>query len=211
MFLDGRANEVIRRSEEAMLNYPEHELFPKFDYLKTVARGKIMANADYIASLKEYKIRYPDSELNENIDLVIAYFDTKAPEVVQEQQAKEAEVTFTRDMSAPHHFMLSLKEGADMKQLNFNIVEFNLFNYDNIKLDVKEYPLDRQTRIIIVSGFPTIEETRSYLERIMVYPDLWKDVEVEGQQFSLISEENLTILRDQKLLARYLIFYRTQY
>ena len=211
LFNQGKYDEVNARAEHAMKEYPDHKLYPKFDYLHTVSAGLKKDTLDFVLDLQAYIARYPNTELSENARLLIDYLKEKQPKVVEQQQQIVAKQLYSPSFSDPHYFIYIVPSDANMNQLIFNIINFNLDNFDKLKLQVKKATAGKNTSLCVVSSFKSGSEAMDYYNAIINSKDVTKDIGDIGIRPAVISETNYKVLSSGGKADEYLLFFKEYY
>jgi len=204
-------NQVIDRAEKAMKNNPGHELYAKYDYLYTISAGLRKDTLSFIMDLQKFKERYPSTDLAENAELIIKYLQNKEPRIIELQKREVAKQLFSETSDEEHYFVYIIPSEARINQLIFNILNFNLDNFDDLRLEVKKVNLDNKNNLCMVSKFKNGEESMVYLKKIILDENIFKDVEVQQATAVVISETNYKALTDSDKAEKYILFFKDNY
>ena len=210
-FVSGNYSQALQRSKVAMANYPEHALYSKFDYIYTISAGLKKDTLEFINDLQQLLARYPASDIAENVQIMIAYLQNKAPRVVAQQKRTIAEALFEESPDEMYYFAYVAPSRVNFNQLIFNIVNFNLDNFDDLKLQVKRVGLEGNQSLCIVEKFKNTTGAMEYLEKIKQDPTIFKDVDSNGITPIVISESNYSKLLKTQKPEQYLIFFNEKY
>ena len=210
-FTEGNIGKTISRSRDAMQQYPEHELYPKFDYLNTVASGKSKDTLSFLADLEAYANRYPASDLAQTAQSLIKYLTSKEEKILIRHQTQSARNIFDTVTDGVQYVAFTLPVGKNTNQMVFNIITFNVEYYAQIELDVKKEPLNNSFTICVVRKFDNAKDAITYKKRLMGYADLWRDVDREGIAGFVISPDNLSKLKETGEVNKYIAFERDNY
>ncbi|MBN2524371.1 MAG: tetratricopeptide repeat protein [Bacteroidales bacterium] len=204
-------NQVIARAEKAMKNNPGHELYAKYDYLYTISAGLRKDTLSFIMDLQKFKERYPSTDLAENAELLIKYLQNKEPRIIELQKREVAKQLFSVTSDEEHYFVYIVPSEARINQLIFNILNFNLDNFDDLRLEVKKVNLDNKNNLCMVSKFKNGEESMIYLKKIILDENIFEDVEVQKATAVVISETNYKALTDSDKAEKYILFFKDNY
>lgn len=203
---------VTSMSKAAMEKFPESELIPQFDYMLTISEGISKDTLSFIDDLQKLISRYPGSEIAEQTNILVTYLKEGHPEIAAKHEEIKAEELYKEsEQEEEHYFAISLPPGRNTNQLIFNIINFNLDEYPETKLNVKKQNLDSDNLLCVVDKFENAKIAMEYLNKIKLYNDLWKDVEFRGSRMFIISVSNMNVLKQQKDIDRYNIFYKNHY
>jgi len=211
LYTEGDYPEVIRRADVALRQYEGDELLPQFAYLKVLASGREADREDFRNNLLAFISAYPGTEMADDARNVISYLDRETPEYREQEEKILAAALYTADLESEHVFAFVVDNGADVNQLIFNIINFNLDNYDDLNLRVDKINIGARQSLITVRPFRDAALAIEYLQAISQSEDVLKDVPVVDVSTLVISSENLASLREDGSLSRYMQFYNENY
>lgn len=210
-FQSANHSHVINLSQQAMEKYPNHELFPNFDYMFTVSSGLQKDTLSFLKDLIAFENKYPSLELSGNARILIDYFQNKRPEVVIKQNLEMARTLYVNSPGEKHYFVFVLPKTLNFQQLSFNIQGFNLDNFDNLRLRIKKIELNNKQNLCVVEEFKNSDEAKEYLLRIAGDDHIFRDVDPQGIQPLTISQPNYQALVKSGNTEQYLLFYGENY
>jgi hypothetical protein len=194
-----------------MKEIPNHELYSKYDYMYTISSGLKKDTVEFLNDLQNFISRYPLTELAENAQLIINYMQNKEPRIVELQQKEIAKKLFVESFDEEHYFAFIIPSNITLNQLIFNILNFNLDNFDELQLEVKKVNLDNENNLCLVSKFKDAGESLQYREMILSDKTIFKDVDIDHAETIVISETNLKALTSTERLEQYILFFRDNY
>lgn len=209
-FTQSRFDQVAYLARKTMNENPEDELVPQFDYMYTVSTGVSKDTVTFIGDLQKLISKYPGTEVADNATLLINYLQNVNPEAAMEQEISQAIQIYKLDKEEEHMAVVSLETRKSTNQMMFNIINFNIDNYEEDDLKVRKYDLDG-TALLSVIAFKDAQKANEYLQKLTVSPELWRDVDKSGTELFLISRSNYEILKKEKKFEQYLLFYKEQY
>jgi len=198
-------------AQQAMNDYPNHELFQKFDYMYTISAGVRKDTLSFVLDLQKYMERYPASELTENAGILIHYLESEEPQLIVQQNMEIAKELYTGSYNEIHYFAFVTPKNLNYSQLIFNIFSFNLDNFDELKLEVKRVDVGNQKSLCLVQRFEDGEQALNYRKRIMVDRNIFKDVDSKGILTIVISETNYKVLVSTGKIDQYIVFFNENY
>ncbi|MBN1599728.1 MAG: tetratricopeptide repeat protein [Bacteroidales bacterium] len=210
-FSRNRHTSVINHAEKAMLDYPDHELYSKFDYMYTVSSGILKDTLSFVKDLQDFISRYSTTDLAENAKIIITYLQTKEPDLIIEQQREEAREIFISSNDDLHYFAYVIPNTFNHNQLVFNIITFNLDYFDELKLDVKKVDIKGDYNLCLVSSFHDGDEANNYLKRIKEESSISRDVNIEEITPVIISQINYEKLLENGNAEQYILFFSENY
>lgn len=212
LFTTGNYSQAIISSQQAMESYPDHELFPKFDYIYTVSAGLRKDTLGFISDLQELIARYPATDMADNAELMITYLQNTSPRVVAQQIQKTARELFEdTPPDEVHYFIYIIPPKLNFNQLIFNIVNFNLDYFDDLKLEVKRITIGGNKPICVVQKFKNRAEAMNYFSKIKTEESIFKDVNPSGITPVIISQSNYKKLSNTGKTEEYIIFFNEKY
>jgi tetratricopeptide (TPR) repeat protein len=204
-------NKVIQQADYAIEEYPDSKLIPQFAYLRTLSVGRTSDIKTFKEELYNIISTYPTTEVAEDAKNIIAYLDKEHPDIKEEEEKEIAIALYEYSENMEHFFALVLNKGTDANQLMFNIINFNLDNFDDLNLKVESSELNSNQDIITVISFKNKAEAMNYYNKTSSDDSFFKDVNKEGVSKMVISKSNLDILKTDKSASRYLKFFNEYY
>lgn len=212
LYNQGLYTEVINKTDYLLNEYPTHELVPKIAYLKAVATGK-QSNDDAVLrnEMTNYIANYPNSAPIEFANAIINYIDEAKPEIYEATEAEIAEEIYNYNPDTVHYVGFVVNSERAMNQLVFNLINYNLDNYQQQQLKTDVKMLNEPTQLITVSSFQSLIEAKNYYQKSASNQDIFNDVDISNVEKVIISVENYTTLLDDKTIGRYLTFFQKHY
>jgi hypothetical protein len=211
MFDRGNYTQVIPRINRLVEDHPDHELRPKFDYIATVASGLQKDTLSFIHDLRRLIVNYPATDIAANAQKMISYLEDASPKVVQQQTLEVAREIYVPSRNETHFFMFIAPSAININQLIFNLISFNLDNYDRNRLEVKRVGLEGKKQLCVVQRFNIVDEALAYMDHINREPDIFRDVEKKDVVPVIISRTNYNKLRETNKTDEYILFFSENY
>jgi tetratricopeptide (TPR) repeat protein len=210
MFQNGQFAQVANISRRALNEISNDELVPYFEYLLVVSEGVAKDTVQFITDLQDYIIKYPDSEVVSNATKIIEYLETANPEAAYQQKTQEAKSLYTYNPDEKHYVGIAVIKSANTNQLMFNIINYNIDNFEEKDLKIIKADIDLFA-LLAINPFNSEQNALEYYMAITSSYDIWKDVSKKGSKIFIISESNYNILKEDNNLESYLIFFNEQY
>ncbi|MFW5658262.1 MAG: tetratricopeptide repeat protein [Bacteroidota bacterium] len=216
LFQQENYQQVIDNVNYAFEEFKESDILPKYAYLRAISIGKTNNNIEIFRdTLNKLINTYPGNEVADLAKAIINKMNVEHPEIKQKEEivkAKEIYTGFDVIQNSPHFFVILLdsKQG-NMNQLIFNIINFNLDVYENADLRVNGETFNKDFQIVTVKQFKNTNEAIEYYQNITSTGELFKDVGSDLHHQFIISEENMKVLRDDKGIERYMLFFKDNY
>lgn len=202
---------VINKVEPALQEFKSTDMVPKFLYIRALAYGSLGDTLQYRNELKRVIKEYPKREEALSAKDMIFYLDNRHPEMKKAEDQKQAEEIFKYQPDQTHLVLIALPKGANMNQLVFNLINYNLDNFSKINLSVTAELLGKDYSIVKIKAFTNAEQAQNYLKTISDFKDLFKDVNPGNHKDFIISETNLPKMIIMNSPDNYLLFYLKYY
>ena len=210
LFMQGNFNAVRSRKAKA-LGMDNETLKPMFEYIFLVSEGAAKDTVSFLEDLEAFTQKYAGQELAEKAEFLIAHLTSTGAEVIEQHQIIEAKEIYSKDISGEHFVVVAIPTGRNTNQLVFNIINFNLDTYPELSYDVKKELLDGEFNIAVVRAFEDAKQALDYRRSLIIFNDLWKDVNNEGTYIIVLTEENYNNLMSSKALINYVAFEKELY
>jgi len=164
---------VVKLANEGISKYPTPELLPKFDFLKTIALGKLNGNDTLKILLKEISRNYPTTEIDTaavGILEVLKRLEASTASTTQSDttQSRQPAVTqsasiYTYDDNA-FHFVIVIVDVKDfnVEPLKGQITSFNRDFFRLEKFEVTSFYIDETIQMISIIKFPNKSKAMDY-------------------------------------------------
>jgi tetratricopeptide (TPR) repeat protein len=202
---------VINKVEPALEEYKSSDMIPKFLYIRALSLGSLGDTVQFRNELKRIVKDYPKREEALSAKDMIFYLDNRHPEMKIAEEQKQAEEVFKYLPDQPHLVVIALPKGANMNQLVFNLINFNLDNFSKINLSVNAELLGKDFSLVKVKIFTNAEQAQNYLKAISDFKDLFKDVNPGNHRDFIISESNLSKMTLMNSPDNYMLYYSKFY
>lgn len=210
-FKSGNYAEVIIRCSNALKSYPDSPLVPQFSYLGALAKGKGSDPKIFRENLTALVQQFPNTDVASDAQNLIDYMDKEHPEMKEAEEIILSKKLYQFSPDQPHLFAYVLPRKINVNQLIFNIINFNLDHFDPLNLRVDRIDLNDTQQLILIKPFPGKEEAMTYAEAIHSSSSLLNDMAGIEPLPMAISEPNLSILKEDKSVDRYLKFFNENY
>jgi tetratricopeptide (TPR) repeat protein len=210
-YKSGNYNEVISRSDFALKNFSNNPLIPQFAYLGLLAKGKNSDRKIFRDNLVALVAAYPSTEVALDAQNLIQYMDQEHPEFKEAEEVILSKKLYQKGFDTEHVFAFLVDKKLNTNQLVFNIINFNLDNFDKLNLKVDIIELNQLQKLVIVKSFPDKLKAMEYLNLISTSEAVYKDMPKVSLTPIAISIENLNTLKEDKVSERYLKFYNENY
>jgi tetratricopeptide (TPR) repeat protein len=227
-------SDVIRRCNLALNKDSNTEYSPKYRYLRALAMGEVYGITVLKSELEKIKEEFKtDPVARSSEDLLVAIQKnelknlkdinivqkadtTSEGEIIEDKIAQktieEIEKLYKYSPETKHYLAIVIAKGADINQLKFNIINFNLDFYIQESYDIESKEFNKFFTIVTVNQFKNSEEGTEYYNKFNIEQErIFTDVKSSDYQFFIISEGNLTNLAKEKMIRDYLLFYRVKY
>lgn len=227
-------SEVIRRCNDALRKYPVSEYTPKYNYLRALSMGEMYgvsvlkpelekiasefrndpvakSSEDLLASIQQNELKNYNNLPLKPLSDSSAQVSSDQDEIVQ-KTIEEIERTYSYEPKVSHYMAIVIPQNADINQLKFNVINFNLDFYIQESYDLENKELNEFSTIVTIKQFKNAEEGMAYYTKLNSERErIFADVKSSNYQLFIISEKNLTNLIKEKMVRDYLLFFNKNY
>jgi hypothetical protein len=137
--------------------------------------------------------------------------DKEHPEIKEEHDILVSKKLYQPDYDTEHLFAFIVDKKMNTNQLIFNIINFNLDNFDKLGLRVDISDLNPRQNLVLVKTFHDKNEAMAYLNAVRSSETLLKDIPGAEITPIIISSGNLSILKSDKSADLYFKFFTENY
>jgi hypothetical protein len=111
-----------------------------------------------------------------------------------------------------HHYIIMVKNlKIDINRLKFDLINFNLDNYDEADFIVSAVDFNDEMKMITVKSQNTKEESMSYFNDVKSQENIFKNIaDTDIEQF-IITADNFTLFFKEKDFDKYFKFFKKYY
>lgn len=234
LYKQQKYTDVIRSCNVALNKNPGYEYVPKYRYLRALAMGEVYGVTVLKSELKKIKAEFKTDPVRKasedllasiqqnelkgikNLNVAQKTDTTSGEKVVQDEIAQktieEIEKIYKYNAEEKHYLTIVIAKGADINQLKFNIINFNLDFYIQESYDIESKEFNRFFEIITIKEFKNSKEGLEYYNKFKSEEEqIFKDVKTSDYKFFVISDANLKSLNQEKMVSDYLLFYNKYY
>jgi hypothetical protein len=179
--------------------------------MNTISAGLKKDTLSFVNDLQALIAKYPSTDIANNAQLMLTFLQNKSPDLVVQQNLQIARELYTVPGNETHYFAYIVPATLNMNQLIFNIVNFNLDNFDKLKLEVKRQNLDGKKTLCLVQKFDNGGEAMAYFEKITVSQEIFRDINSSEVVPVVISQSNLGKLTESGKVDQYILFFDKNY
>ena len=159
--------DAISLSDEALKNFPQDQLAPKFLLLKAYSIGRTSDERTFRQELNNLIKSWPGTTESKKAEEIIGYLNLKTPELKVEDDKKIATEIYTADTTANHVFVLIISDPAfNLNLASFDVISYNIDNFTNKNYKTQGELVDNKFIQIIVSGFANYSQALGLLQCI---------------------------------------------
>lgn len=222
-FERGQFRTAIIYSNDALANYKDENLMPRFAYIHAVSRGKTENTDTMKAELTRLIATYPASDMVEYARRLLGPEKTGATDIAGKEgevKPKEGEsATKPIDFSmykynpAATHFYAIVVDGAavNVYGAKVRITDFNTKNYSVENLQVNSVLLDNNRQMITISSFSELDKAMRYFNGIREDTYVFSGIREGTYHQFLISAENYPVFFKEKDTDSYEMFFLKNY
>lgn len=204
---------VITGVDSALVLNPEDPLVPKFKYIKALSVGALEGKEEMKVELDSLIAQHPGTEESIQAQEIIDYMFVAFPVIKQAEEAKVAEEIYTMyDPEQEHYFLIALQAGENVNQVSFDLLNYNLDNFNQYDLNIERLELTDGFRMLVVKTFINAEGAQRYMQVIQENSSqILAGISPENYRMMVISKDNYSMLAEQKIHNPYYLFYLKHY
>lgn len=207
LYLNGDYQQVIQNSDRALNQYKSNGLAPKFAYIRALAMSKTVDVTTFRRELENVISSYPNNEVSLAAKDIIAEIDNFNPEVKKTEETIKAEATYNQQDNTPIVLAWIVSSNEDVNQLVFDIINFNLDNFNKIKLEVQNAEFTQGWKLITIHQFSNRADALNYYNAFCPAPSINKNLRVKKTYCFVITLDNLKILQTDENADTYQRFF----
>ncbi len=218
-FERGQYRTAIIYCKDALANYDDETLMPRFAYLKAVSRGKTESLDTMKVELAQLIEKYPKSDvvpiarklLGQEAQTVAVAGDAKSDTTMA--VAKPVDFSMYKFNPTASHFYALVVDGTavNVYGAKVRITDFNTRDYSVENLQVNSVLLDNNRQMITVSSFAELDKALRYFEGIKGDQYIFSGMREGTYEQFLISSENYPVFFKEKNTKAYLEFFSKNY
>ena len=204
---------VISESKMAIDEFEGEPLIPKFKYIKALSVGALMGQEAMKVELDSLISQHPGTEESLQAQEIINYMFVAFPVIREAEEAREAEEIYSGyDPDQQHYFLLALEGGEDVNQVSFNLLNYNLDNFNQYALEIERVSLSDGFNMLAVKVFNNADGAMRYLREIETNSEaILQGIMPSRTRMMIISLDNYTTLSENRQSNPYYLFYMNHY
>ncbi len=196
---------------EAVKQYPDDELIPKFMLLNAMATGATEGEMAYKEKLDSLTAKYPATPEGKRAAEIIAFLRKEIPAIQVAEDTRIAVELYEPDTLQPHYVMIIAGNfRANLNQMVFDVINYNLDNFTDKNYSTEGKVVDTGYLLITVGTFKDAAEAAAWLRAFNPSVSIREAGSADLSLF-IISRDNLEKFNNDKNINRYRIFYETAY
>jgi len=211
LFQNDEMEAVIERSDYAIENFSADEFAPYFNYLKTLAEGRISSPEVFREKLLEFANNYKGTEQADAALNTITILDRGSKDLGLFATGNIVDNLYIYNPDQEHMYGWIIDPSLNTNQLIFNVINFNLDYFSEKNLRIEVVNLNNNQSIILVKVFPNKEEVMEYYLQITENIEILNDVPDTDLIPLVISTDNYAKLLEERSSVSYLMFFNENY
>jgi tetratricopeptide (TPR) repeat protein len=213
-FTNSQYSRVLSNTQYAISEFPEHPIIPQFELLRALSIGYTSATSKMEGELKQLMKKYPEHEVSKQAQRVLAFIKnpTKPEEAMEQVEAEMVEVAYSTPRTREQHvFVFIIKASDNVNQLVFNVINFNLDNYERQNFQSITEGISEKYNAVLVKSFKTKTEAINYSNAILENEAVFRDVAKENIFHFVMSTQNYQIMKSSGVPESYNQFFEKYY
>ncbi len=211
LYLAGNYQQVYQNSEQALNQYKNSALVPQFAFLKALSMSKTADITTFRRELERVAAAYPNTEVSTAAKGIIFHIDNQNPEVKKTEETIKAEATYSSEDKAPIIMAWLVNSNEDINQLVFDIINFNLDNFNKVKFEVQNAEFDKEWKLITIHQFNNRDDAVNYYNSFCPSPAINKNLKTKKTYCFIITADNLKTLLADKNPETYQRFFEKHF
>jgi hypothetical protein len=216
LYQKGEYGQAAALAAQGLAKYAELPVAANMKLLYVMATGGMNRNiGQYIAGLNEVVSAYPKTDVATIAAEMLAQVKKREISLISERDSVPQQdsvvvstVAYTTDDGESAYILVLEKEGLDQNQLRFNFIAFNA-DIDADELNVELAPLTDELVVLKVGKFKTLAEAYAYYKKVKAFPNIFKDIAVKNNFPFAITQHNLALFEQSKIISTYDSFFRS--
>ncbi|MFH2140890.1 MAG: tetratricopeptide repeat protein [Bacteroidota bacterium] len=231
---------VLENCSVADTSLNESSLFSKFSLLKALTIGSIRDLTNFRKALKYIIKTFPETDEKKTAELLytkvkssdfafsdsglIVYnglynieevedtliiIDTTSAVNVVEVNLDEI---YSYNEESPHFYAMIVGTNTDINRLKFNIISYNIDNFNMFDFAVSAVELDAANQIITIKMLDNQKQGLAYFKRISKdINSFFADMKKPDYKHFIITQDNYSVLFNDKNVDQYLKYFKQKY
>lgn len=217
-FNAGLYKTVVIYSNDAISTYPQHELIPKFEYLRALALGQTVNQDTMRVELAQLVRDHPTSPVVPYANILLGPVKNasntdqlKPGESTVDNKVVDISMYSVDPVSA--HFYVLIVDGTSVNVYGtkVRISDFNSRNYALKELQVNSVVLENNKQMITVSNFTDSQDAMNYFNHISTDDYIFSGISEGTFNQFVVSSNNYPIFFKEKKVEPYLQFFQKNY
>lgn len=219
-YLNGEYADVISRKSQSDFQFPQNNLMPKFDFLKTLSIGKTQPLPVFEASLNEIIRNYSADSVKDAAQEILDFIHNKNTGISFKPIETDTAAT-TIDVhlynylpDTLHQVVLifqNINGPLDPNKVKNKLSDFNSVNYSSKGITFQDVLFDHRLKIFMIKSFVNKAEAMQYYAALYDNDDVFGNVSNDAYQLYTVSVNNLPTLLKEKKTVDYEDFFRKFY
>ncbi len=192
----------------------KNALRPKFSLVKAMATGSIEGKGPYVAALKDFTTRFPNTPEKARADEILRFLQGDE-DAFTGIDAEEVDDLFSVEDGKLHYVAVVLYNvtPAKVQEAKISISKYNKQYHKLKKLQLGESPLDREKKseIVLVRRFENKEKAMEYYEEVNKSKDEFITGEFDRFSIYPITQRNYRKMIIERADTRYKIWFEKNY
>jgi len=236
-FKHGQYKMVLLYSNQAISEYKDKDLIPRFEYLRALSLGKTASIDTMVIALNKLVLNNPNHPITPLAKEILQKYDKRMPATAQASPSSSAQNIGTVNpaaISAPYpfaqgndtiipdiyklnlnqtHFYLMLVDGnnVNVNATKIRITDFISKSFNNANLSVNAIVLDGGWQMISISSFRNSQSAMDFYYAISQNEYVTTPISKSDYKQMVISIDNYPVFYREKKYNGYLNFFRKYY
>jgi len=232
-YFQGNFTETIEAVAQAEKEYPDCSTMPKFQFLKTMCKGRMGSTDTLQSELTRFVAKYPKDETTPLAKQILEFIKTKKQEglgvnaplsalmhdstlsnmvLAASPEQKKEEQIYVASENEPHIYaIVADAKAVSLNRLKFNAMNYNLEYFSNFNFEIIEHPLNKHFNMLIIKPFTDSKQGMSYYDLATISDELFEGVDKTKIDQFVISNKNYEMLLKDMRIDKYMDYFFENY
>lgn len=206
----GKVQEAYDRIVEARTQYGQELLMKaRFSLLEAMCVGGLKGEKEYARALNAVVVSFPNTSEEKQAKAMLAVLRASGANDISNKSVVSANAVFDENKNTGHYVLIVFPPNTKVNGHKVPVTEYNLKNYNLMRLNVSTLMLDGNIPAVIVRKFRNAELAMEYINKAKNNPEFLTGV--DNYTICTIGQKNYATVIQKQLFKAYIPFYEKEY
>lgn len=202
---------VADNYNQALVQYPQSPVLPRFALLNAIAKGYFLGREEYILELGRVDSIYKGTDQAKEARRIIDALNSI--QTVQLEESGQAPQLFTKGQNETHFVIINVPDvSANLNPTKISIGNFNSEFFSTSTINIRELMFDSERKFLEIKQFENADKAMIYAIAMDKNSEILENIATESTPICfVISQKNYVALMSNKKLPEYMKFYFENY